>query len=167
MLYFVIVCKSLKVCWVCIYALPCCSSLSNWHVEKQWCSSLCSGTHLAANLCDEIRLWMYRKMHQEAALGIQEWGRTKPFCEQECPNILDKGIIWLIFFFLLIKLGQYFYWGQRTTGQCMYMMPRSQSHLKIYRIWCSGGDYWCHTPAKGTQETPLPLQGKASTSQRS
>lgn len=27
MLYFVIVCKSLKVCWVCIYALPCCSSL--------------------------------------------------------------------------------------------------------------------------------------------
>lgn len=121
MLYFVIVCKSLKVCWVCIYALPCCSLLSNWHAEKQWCSSLCSGTHLAANLCDEIRLWMYRKMHQEAALGYRSGAGQSHFVSRNVPTCTGQGHYLMDFFFPVDKVRPVFLLGTENHWPvCVY-----------------------------------------------
>lgn len=48
---------------------------------------------------------MYKKMHQVTALGTREWGRTKPFCEQEYPNLYWTRELFDWLFFLLKKLG--------------------------------------------------------------
>lgn len=156
MLCFVFVCKTLRVCWVCICALPRCSLFNNLHVKKQWCSSLCQ------------LMWLDQVMNvQENAssdstgdIGV---GQDKAILWTGISQLLlDKGAIWLIFF-PVDKIRPEFLLGTENHWPVYLCDATLSIHLKIHRIWCCGGDCWCHR--QGTQGIPLP--GQAPTSQRS
>lgn len=54
-------------------------------------------------------------------IGVQEWGRTKPFCEQECPNLYWTRALFDRFFFPVDKVRPVFLLGTENHWPvCVY-----------------------------------------------
>lgn len=153
MLCFVFVCKTLRACWVCIHALPSCSLLIT-------CTLKSKGVHLSAVAHTWLPTYVVRsgyewnKIASSDSTGDRGVGQDKTILWTGISQLLPVQGHYLIEFFfliLLIKLSQHFYWGQRTTVQCIDMMPHSQSPQT-----CTGCDAVVGSP--GATELPRALR---------